>query len=257
MEQFDSDWLALREPLDARARSRFLARAFLRSVRRGGRIADLGAGRGAKAVYLAALGRPDLRWRLIDGDRGLLAEARRRGPRAETVCRDLSTRRIFPLLRDCDGVCASALCDLVSAAWIEALVSEAARHRLPLLISLTVDGRITLSPAHALDEAVLGAFRRDQRRSKGFGPALGPAAPPALIRTLRRHGYRVQAARSDWILGPGDRPMLRAVIGGIVGVEPDAGRQWRETREAQIAAKRLAVRVGHLDILALPWRSGR
>lgn len=256
MERFATDWLALREPLDARSRSRPLARAFLRAVRRGGRIADLGAGRGANAVYLAALGRRDLRWLLVDGDRRLLEEAVRRLPRAETLCGDLASRRTLSPLRRCDAVAASALGDLVSSAWLARLVREMARRRLPFLLALTVDGRMALHPADPLDETVLGAFRRDQRRDKGFGPALGPDAPRVLVRMLRRHSYRVRTARTDWTLASDDAAALRAFVAGMAAVDPARGARWLASRQRQGAAGRLAVRVGHLDILALPPGGG-
>ncbi len=252
MESFAPDWLALREEYDAAARSRPLARAFLAALPRRVRVADLGCGRGANACYLAHAGRPDLRWRLVDGDVRLLAQARGRLSGAETRCADLARADAGMLLRGCGGVTASALCDLVSGAWIDALVRAAARHRLPLLLALSVDGRVVFAPEGDADAAVLAAFRRDQRRDKGFGPALGPAAPSRIARALRRHGYAVRTARSDWRLGSGDGVLLRALIAGFAAVAPADSAAWRGARERQIAAGALTLRVGHVDILGLP-----
>lgn len=252
MERFASDWLALREPCDAAVRSRPLARAFLAALPRRARVADLGCGRGANACYLAGFGRRDLRWRLIDNDAGLLAEARRRLPGAQTRLADLARADGGMLLRGCGGVTASALCDLVSGAWIDRLVRAAATRRLPLLLALSIDDRISFAPEDARDAAILAAFRRDQRRDKGFGPALGPAAPACTARALRRYGYSVRIARSDWRLGPGDRVLLEAVTAGFAAVAPAAGAAWLPARHRQIAAGALSLTIGHVDILGLP-----
>jgi hypothetical protein len=253
METFPRDWLALREPHDAAARSRPLARAFLAALPRRARVADLGCGRGANARYIAGLGRPDLRWRLVDGDAALLAEAASRNSGAETRRTDLARPAVWTLLRGCDGVAASALCDLVSGAWIDGLVGAAAHRRLPVLLALSVDGRIGFAPEDERDAAVLAAFRRDQRRDKGFGPALGAAAPGRIARALRRHGYAVRMARGDWRLGPGDGDLEGALIDGIAAVSPSAETAaWRAARDRQAAAGTLSVTVGHADILGLP-----
>jgi SAM-dependent methyltransferase len=252
MESFGADWLALRETYDAAARSRPAVRAFLAALRYRARVADLGCGRGSNACYLVGLGRRDLRWRLVDGDAGLLAQARARLPAAETRCVDLAHVDWRMLLRGCDGVTASALCDLVSGAWIDALVGAAARCRLPLLLALSVDGRVVFAPEDARDAAILAAFRRDQRRDKGFGPALGPAAPARIARALRRHGYAVRTARSDWRLGPGDGALLDATVAGVAAVVPGDGPAWLASRRRQIAAGALTLTVGHVDIVGLP-----
>ena len=93
METFSADWLSLREPCDAAARSRVLARSFLDALPRNALIADLGCGRGANACYLAAQGRRDLRWLLVDADADLLSRARDRLPGARTVRADLTRRK--------------------------------------------------------------------------------------------------------------------------------------------------------------------
>jgi hypothetical protein len=252
MESFAPDWLALREGYDAAARSHPLACAFLAALPRRARVADLGCGRGANACCLAGMGRRDLRWRLVDGDARLLAQAGDRLPGAETRRADLAHADAGMLLRGCGGVTASALCDLVSGTWIDGLVRAAAQRRLPLLLALSIDGRVAFAPEDAGDAAVLAAFRRDQRRDKGFGPALGPAAPFRIARALRRHGYAVRTARSDWRLGPGDDAMVRAATDGFAAVAPADSAAWRDARARQIAAGALALRVGHVDILGLP-----
>ncbi|MGH6915238.1 MAG: class I SAM-dependent methyltransferase, partial [Geminicoccales bacterium] len=175
-DRFAPAWLALREGYDHAARSKPLARAFLRSLPRGACIADLACGSGANARYLSSLGRRDLCWDLIDADPALLTIAEGGDARRLDLARP---RRSLDLGR-CHGVTASAFLDLVSGPWIDALIGDAARHGLPMLFALTVDGRVAFSPGDAGDGALLNGFRRDQRRDKGFGPALGPDAPRRL-----------------------------------------------------------------------------
>jgi SAM-dependent methyltransferase len=248
METFSADWLALREAYDRTARSQHLARAFLGALPRRPLIADLGCGRGSNAAYLSALGRRDLRWLLVDGDEDLLTEARLRCPNAQRLRADLGQRAVLAALDRCEAITASALCDLVSRHWIDTLIRRAARRALPVFLALTVDGRIRLSPAHPYDSLVLAAFRRDQRRDKGFGPALGAAAVPAMLAAMRRYGYRqVRAARSDWRLTREDGAMLTETLAGIAAVAGEPGKPWMDERRSQIDAA-----VGHADILALP-----
>lgn len=253
MEEFSADWLSLRESCDRAARSRPLARAFVKALPRNALIADLGCGRGANATYLSAVGRSDIRWLLIDGDRTLLTKATARRRTAQMFHGDLARFATLTAIDACDGVTASALCDLVSAAWIDRLVARAARRGVPVLLTLSVDGRIEFFPKSEGDAAILAAFRRDQRRDKGFGPALGCMAPHGISRSLRQHGYRsLQLARSDWRLGVENHVLLRELVAGIAVVAGAAGKDWLRLRQEQIAAGRLSMTVGHVDILALP-----
>jgi hypothetical protein len=258
IERFPQEWLALREAYDHAARSRVLARAFLRALPRGARIADLACGSGSNARYLDALGRRDLRWELIDADPALLSLAGK-GRRASNLrWMDLARPRRSLDLGRCDGVTASALCDLVSGRWLDALIGGAARHGLPLLFALSIDGRVAFAPGAPGDREILDRFRRDQRRDKGFGPALGPQAPRRLARVLRDHGYRQCVARSDWRLGAADAQILRALVAGFADVARRAGSmtggeidRWLRLRREQIEDGRLALIVGHVDILAV------
>lgn len=257
MEQFSRDWLALRGPSDRASRSKALARAFLDALPRDALVADLACGAGANAHYLMSLGRHDIRWSLIDADRTLLPLARGRLRRGDPRSLDLARPRRALGLDRYDGVTASALCDLVSAAWLDKAIAEAARNGLPLLFALTVDGRVAFSPGDPSDAIVMHCFRRDQTRDKGFGPALGPRAPRGLARVLRQYGYGVRWARSDWRLGPGDTAMLCALVAGFAdvglrdgAVSPSEIKAWRRRREAQVAGRQLSLVVGHVDLFA-------
>ena len=159
-------------------------------------------------------------------------------------------------------VTGSALLDLVGAAWLQRLVAAAATARVALLMALSVDGRHRWAPGDADDAAVAALFSAHQQRDKGFdGPALGAAAAPALVLGLRRCGYRVHSARSDWLLdGRRDVQALalqRALIDGMAMAALEQAsastplvQAWRQRRQA--LAPRTVLRIGHLDVLALP-----
>jgi SAM-dependent methyltransferase len=161
-------------------------------------------------------------------------------------------------------VTGSALLDLVSAAWLQRLVAAAATARVALLMALSVDGRHRWAPGDADDAAVAALFGAHQQRDKGFGgPALGAAAAPTLALALRRCGYRVHSARSDWRLdGRRDLQALalqRALIDGIAAAAleqaPAAAARVQAWWQRRLAlAPRSVLRVGHLDVLALPPR---
>jgi SAM-dependent methyltransferase len=163
-----------------------------------------------------------------------------------------AARRPLPQAGEVDAVVCSALLDLVSAAWLARLCDTLT---VPLLACLTVDGRDVWRPRHPLDTLVRAAFRRDMRRDKGFGPALGTTAP----RVLATRGLVTASAPSDWNIPRSALRMQRALIDGIA----DAARHarpahtiaitaWQEARLRQALRGRLAITIGHRDILALP-----
>ena len=129
-------------------------------------------------------------------------------------------------------------------------------------MALTTDAPPMLEPAAPGDEAVLAGFALDQARDKGFGPALGAAAPDALAACAARHGYAVESAPSDWHIAAADTAMLEAMLGFLAGgacaALPDARddvENWHAARRADVAARRLGMRIGHRDVLAYRARS--
>ncbi len=288
--RFGLDWLRLRESHDLRARSRALGKRFGAMVRaRAGddaaALVDLGAGSGANFRALAPLIPGDQDWRLIDHDRDLLGHqaaeiaqwARGQGWRvthgsgvvtvatgsahwrAHSVALDLA-RDLPALPLRVHGITCSALLDLVSAPWLEQLADQLAAVRPPLLAALTVDGRRDWRPAHESDAALLKTLVRHQRRDKGFGPALGPDAPPVAMRVLRSHGYRVTEAPSDWHIDARDAATLDALIDGtaeaVAEADPDfPSEDWRRDRKRRLAEGGLSLLVGHVDILAVAEES--
>lgn len=289
MSGFSLDWLRLRAPFDRAARDDRLARRFAATLRRPDhrplRLLDLGAGTGANARVLAPLIGGDQDWLLLDDDRALLgwcaaehiAWAGREGHSVEkdgdaVVIRAGAARwrlraRHIDLARDLaaalaephDAIVMAALADLVSAAWVDALAAHIQRRRVPLLSVLAVDGRRQWHPPAAADTLMRDAFAAHQRRDKGFGLALGAAAPVYFGARLAAAGCAVASAASDWRIGPDHRRMLATIIdmesAAASEQHPeaaDAVAGWAVQRQAELAAGLLTLAVGHRDMLALP-----
>lgn len=275
--RFAGDWLSLREAVDHRSRAHgltmFAARHLaLRTGQDGATVIDLGTGRGSNLRYLLCALAPGLTgsitWRLLDQDDELLAAAVRETPRHDKRDRrfvpevvDLAAG-LSPLLAGADLVTASAFLDLVSQDWIERFVAACARARAAVLVAVSIDGRIEFTDPDPLDTHVRAAIARDQARDKGFGPALGAAAPAALINALSRRGYAVTAQPSDWRLDADDAALARALIAGwqkaAASQRPDIAAHidaWAERRTRALEQEQTGLRVGHVDVLGVPGRA--
>jgi SAM-dependent methyltransferase len=228
-------------------------------------VVDLGSGTGSTLRAFAAQSAElkFLNWRLVDQDAALLAEANRRhgkSHRLKTFELDLANISALPL-DGADLITASALFDLVSADFIDKLVSEIQNkcQQAPVgfYAALNYDGWTSWTPSHALDSVVLDAFNRDQQRDKGFGQALGPDAGAYMEQKFTEAGFKVLTANSPWQLDGHDGDMLSALITGIsraVAQDPalDAAiiENWIQFRKAHSATGTCTV--GHTDLLALP-----
>lgn len=251
---FSAEWLALREPADHAARDPALLAAAAAAARAAAGdappvVVDLGCGTGATARAMAAE-LSGARWRLVDADARLLAAATAAtGGTAHRM--DLGDLEALPL-EGAHLVTASALLDLMPAAWIEALAARLAGAGLPFYAALSYDGAMAWTPPHPADEAVTAAFNRDQRRDKGLGPALGPDAPGAAAAAFARHGYRATLAPSPWRLGPAEAALQTALNDGIAVAAAaagcDAAPDWAAARRSGAGA----TVIGHADLLALP-----
>lgn len=265
MSGFSAKWLALREPLDLRARNAGVLDAVAAAFqgRRDLSIVDLGSGTGSTVRALGKrLPRPQ-RWMLVDNDRVLLAEAFARphtdDATIETRLFDLNDDA-GPLLDEgADLVTASALLDLVSEPWLASFAAAVAARSLPVYIALTYDGRVTFNPADAVDVRVIAAVNAHQRRNKGFGPALGPRAAASAERIFRALGYAVVQGTSDWVPAPAEGAFQSELLAGWRQAAVETGDLPRETLEGWFArrteavdAGRLNVSVGHVDLFAQP-----
>jgi hypothetical protein len=248
VSRFGAEWLRLREPYDHAARSATLAARFAAAVGPSPDLIDLGAGAGSNLRYLAPRLPASQRWLLVDRDAALLAQAC--PAPAQVRCQVLDLAKEMPELGSRTGVTAAALLDLASPAWLDRLARWC--RGLPILMALTVDGRLVWQPEEPEDEAVRARFFAHQRTDKGFGPALGPAAAQHLRERLEAAGQRVVLAPSDWRLGPADAPLLGAALEGIIAVQDSAIERWARERRRQLTTGKLRLTVGHVDLLALP-----
>jgi len=244
MSGFSSDWLALREPADHRARRHeLLDRLDLPANDRPIRLVDLGTGTGSNLRYLLPRLGPRQQWRLVDNDPALLDDLPvRLAPWAEsaglTLTRDGETLRIDAMdgvdlsaridtqaldlagdleglgLRDVDLVTCSALLDLFSAERLAALADVIARARCRVLFSLSYDGRVRWTPSLPFDERATGLLNAHQRRNKGLGDAAGPDAAMLMVEALRARDYDVVVEPADWQLRPAQAALQRMLLDG-------------------------------------------
>lgn len=274
---FDPAWLALREPVDHRSRAAAAVSLLAPARRAGGwsRVVDLGAGTGSNLRYLAPR-LPGVRsWTLVDQDADLLARAAAPdGAELTRVVGDLASAGLDAVGEsNADLVTASALLDLTSKDWLDALAAACRRSGSAALFALNYDGGIRWHagenaprPADDPDDALVRrSVNAHQRRDKGLGPALGPMAGLAAENAFRAAGYRAWLLPSPWRLGPGDAALARALVDGweAAAVEHlretpaddaagvDRVRAWAERQRATIASGRFGLTVGHLDLLAL------
>jgi hypothetical protein len=262
---FSAEWLALREPYDRRARNRQVLDAVTAAMaaRTDIAVVDLACGTGSTLRAVSARLPSRQNWRLVDNDLGLLGRAGALARPPELTVTTMPVDLARDLEAALDGpvelVTTSALFDLVSADWLERLVTETAARRLAIYASLSYDGLATLAPADPLDSAIVDAVNAHQRRDKGFGPALGPAAATTAIARFEAMGYAVDHGASDWVFTPGDRDIQVEVATGWASAAREVGDVpladiigWLARRRDLIAAGRSGMRIGHVDFFARP-----
>jgi hypothetical protein len=258
MTRVSSEWLALREPADAAARSTELVEPLRERLAALPRIVvhDLGSGTGSMGRWLAPRLPGPQRWVLYDRDPDLLALAHDIGVPVETRQRDI-TRLTDDDLRDVSLITASALLDMFTADEVERFVRTCVRAGCPALLTLSVIGRVELTPADPLDAEIAGAFNAHQRRTTGGRTLLGPDAVDAAARAFERHGVGVQVRPSPWRLGPEHAELAAEWFAGWLGAAVEqrpelAPRVAAYARRRMVEALdgRLGVVVHHHDLLA-------
>ena len=264
-------WLALREPTDAAARAPDLAERIGGQPPATGRwvIHDLGGGTGAMGRWLAPLLPGPQHWVVHDRDTDLLAVAAANlpGPAADgsavTVeARSSDVTRLGPGdLAGATLITASALLDLLTEKDVAGLVTICAGAGCPVLLTLSVVGRVRLTPADPLDARVAAAFDAHQRRPTQRGRLLGPDAAARAVEAFDRVGAEVLVRPSPWRLGPAQADLAAEWFTGWVGAareqQPELAGEadaYARRRLAQAGAGELAVTVDHADLLILPGR---
>jgi SAM-dependent methyltransferase len=262
-------WLRLREAADAAARASDLVQQIQPYLPAGDRalIHDLGCGTGSMGRWLAPRLSGTQHWMMYDRDADLLtnAPAEMAGAAADGATVTIETRqrditRLDPGdLAGASLITASALLDMFTANELERFVTTCSRAGCPVLVTLSVIGRVELTPADPLDARIAGAFNAHQRRTTGGRRLLGPDAVGAAVDAFTRLGLDVLVRPSPWRLGAAQVDLAAEWFRGWVGAaceqQPElavaaAGYAWHRVAEA--TAGRLSVRVHHHDLLARP-----
>ena len=248
------DWLRLREPADAAARSAELVERLRRRLAKPGPllIHDLGGGSGAMGRWLAPRLPGPQHWVVHDRDAALLELAVAYPPDSVTIeaRRSDITRLTQRDLAGASLITASALLDLLTADGLVRMLRACAGR--PMLLTLTVVGRVVMEPADPLDARIGAAFNAHQRR----GGLLGPDAVATAVEEL---GAEVLVRPSPWRLNGVDGDLTAEWFDGWVAAaceqEPALAAEaaaYRDRRLAQAAAGELAVTVDHADLLVVP-----
>jgi len=261
-------WLDLREPADAAAREPGLVEELRHHLpSRDHVIHDLGSGTGSMARWLAPLLPGRQHWVLHDMDEELLevAVAELPGRAADGAPIVVETRRsdVTALghsdLAGATLITASALLDLLTEEELEGLIETCAHAGCPALLSLSVVGRVELAPADPLDVRVAAAFDAHQRRRTLRGRLLGPDAVAAAAEGFRLRRSEVHIEPTRWRLGPEEADLAAAWFIGWIGAACEQSRdlaagagRYARRRLAEIRAGRLAITVGHADLLVVP-----
>ncbi|WP_353952193.1 SAM-dependent methyltransferase [Knoellia sp. S7-12] len=285
-------WLELREPADAAARSTALVTTLAAALegqalegaaptlgdRRGDSVShrrivvhDLGSGSGSMGRWLGPLLEGPQHWVLHDWDPDLLRGAVGDPPPATTnggaVTVETRLGDITQLTpEDLGGaslVTASALLDMLTAAEIGRLVGAVVVAACPALLTLSVTGHITLGPSDPWDAVLEAAFNDHQRRTLGDRQLLGPDAARVAADSFRAVGWSVELAASPWCLDSQSAELAAEWLKGWVGAACEQRPELGDIGASYLARRRnlfergLAVTVQHVDLLALPPGGGR
>ncbi|MEV8033742.1 class I SAM-dependent methyltransferase [Streptomyces sp. NPDC086182] len=272
--RYAPQWLQLREPADAAARAADLLDPLrIRLADRPGRgggdlvVHDLGCGTGSMGRWLAPRLDGAQHWILHDRDPYLLHFATVGAPKAAadgshvsvTTQRGDIGRLTADALSGASLVTASALLDVLTVEEIDRLAAACAGAGVPALLTLSVAGRVELTPADPLDAEIAEAFNTHQRR----GELLGPDAVTAACEAFARYDATVRVHPSPWRLGPDEAALtaewLRGWVGAAVEQRPELAERaeaYLDSRLTACAAGELRVVVDHSDVLAMPHPAG-
>jgi SAM-dependent methyltransferase len=263
------EWLALREPADAAARSTELVEMVAPATPPVGRmiVHDLACGTGSMSRWLAPRLSGPQHWVLYDWDPDLLRRAAEAMPGAaadgaeitfETRSHDIT--RLGPAdLTDASLITASALLDMLTADEVGRVVAACVGAACPVLLTLSVVGQVDLTPADPLDHQVVTAFNDHQRRTIGGRALLGPDAAGFAADEFIRRGADVLVRPSPWRLGPAEAALAAEWFDGWLDAACDqrpelcaVTSEYGQRRAAAAAAGRLGVTVSHDDLLVRP-----
>lgn len=265
MSGFSIEWLTRREPYDRRARNTAVLAAVARSVAAypSARVVDIACGTGATLRAMSGVLPQRQSWLLVDNDLSLLARAQP-APNADVTVRTTPLDLVHDLETALDGpvdlVTASAFLDLVSAEWIERLVTEIAVRKLRFYAALTYDGRVgsnrpiprtrRSSPRSIAINArtrALGRRSARRRRRPRSGCLNGSATPSNRARRTRSWGRPTICRWRSWQVSP---PRQRKSA-ALRSAPSTAGR-----RAARACSRRTAPTSGSATSISSPTPPG-
>ncbi|CAM3805755.1 class I SAM-dependent methyltransferase [Polynucleobacter antarcticus] len=252
MTSFSSDWLALREAADHRARDSLLQAQVIRYLDTIAatqteplRLIDLGSGTGSNLRALAPYLPIAQHWTLVDHDPALLHAARialigwadEQMHTSESHNQKTFIALINPLAisKGHKQITVEFLCtdlakniesvlalpaDIITAAAFFDLVAEDWLFRFcnalskPLYTVLSYNGIENWSPPLDSDPAILKAFHAHQQTDKGFGVAAGPNAINIMQKLLSQRHFQTICASSPWVLNAQDRLLIESLAKG-------------------------------------------
>jgi hypothetical protein len=126
-------------------------------------------------------------------------------------------------------------------------------------VTLSVTGRVDLTPVDPLDRRVGAAFNAHQRRTTRAGRLLGPDAVTVAVERFSDLGAEVLVRPSRWRLGASYARLTEEWFTGWVGAACEQQVElaaetaaYTRRRRAHARAGKLAVTVDHADLLVLP-----
>jgi hypothetical protein len=253
MSDFSPEWLALREPADTQARAEELLTTLRTSLTSEDLVVrDLGSGTGSMARWLSPRLPGTQKWILTDRDPALLEVATSSVSGAIPDLRDITTLTADDLAGT-SLVTGSALLDLLTSSEVAGLAAACVAADCPALFSLSVVGRVELTPADPLDERMMAAFNAHQRRTVNGRELLGPSAVPKMAAAFISLGWTVHRQPSPWRLGPSKltSEWLRGWVSAACEQDPDLSEDADEYLRRRLADGVDAV-VHHEDLLAIP-----
>lgn len=263
MTGFSAEWLALREPVDHHARSEEILAGVAGWYAQDNELAitDIGSGTGSTLRALKPILGQKIKWHLVDNDDALLDVAKQHahGDEVNFSLADLSQTLDALFSNQPNLITTSAFLDLVSKNWLENMVEEVTKRKIPFYAALTYDGRAACDPILKTDNDVLDAFNAHQKTDKGFGQALGPNAADTAIKLFKEAGYQVNSAKSDWVGNSNHKAFQKMLLQGwrnaASEIEPNKANvfdEWLLERLNLIENSNASLFVGHKDIFAVP-----
>ncbi|PAU81089.1 glycosyl transferase family 1 [Halovibrio salipaludis] len=269
---FEAGWLGLRERADQKARSERLTtrlRDRIATPQTPLAICDLGAGTGSNQRYLTPRLPDPQQWLMVEPDPALAPTIHQpqmgNGSTTHWWQKQVTATNLNEVIPEkVDLITASALLDLMSREWLEALAATAAHRHAPLLMALNYCGNFELQPSDSEDQWLRKTVNEHQHRDKGTGSATGPDATRILSEALTAHGFEVLTDPSPWELDHRDSHLQQALMAGWCQAareqapgDQSAIDRWQAQRNAQARSGQLRIRVDHLDLLALPPSEAR